>query len=148
MDTMSSSTRLYLLSGALAIAGLVCLMLGISLKSKDIRTHIAENYAAYSHGAEVTKYRCTDSPASVAARLVDYQRPEAQASDRGSEYLRYDDDIVIVGPDGNRPCAIQVEDVRGSRYSGGAFIFLGPGFYPGAPSGGSGGSPGGPGGGK
>jgi Domain of unknown function (DUF4247) len=143
-----SSTRLYLIAGALAIGGVVCLLLGISLASKDIRTHVAENYPAYSHGAEATSYECTGSPGAVADRLADYQRPEARATDRGTEYLRYDDDIVMVGPDGDRPCTIRVEDVRGSRYSGGAFIFLGPGFYPGAPSGGSGGSPGGPGEGK
>lgn len=143
-----SRTRLYLIAAALAIAGLACLIWGISLASKDIRTHVAENYAAYSHGTEASSYECTGSPSEVADRLVAYQRPEARATDRGIEYLRYDDDIVIVGPDGNRPCTIRVEDVRGSSYRGGAFIFLGPGFFPGAPSGGSGGSPGGPGGAK
>lgn len=143
-----SSTRLFLLSGALAFGGVLCLMLGISLIDKDVRTYVAENYPAYSHGSEASSYECTGSPAEVAEQLASYQRPEARANDQGVEYLRYDDDIVIVGPDGDRPCTIRVEDVRGSRYSGGAFIFLGPGFFPGAPSGGSGGSPGGPGGGK
>ncbi|BBZ04459.1 hypothetical protein MCHIJ_38960 [Mycolicibacterium chitae] len=143
-----SKGGLYLLAGALAIGGLVCLLLGMSLAAKDIRTHVAENYPAYSHGAEASSYECTGSPSEVADRLADYQRPEARATDRDVEYLRFDDDIVIVGPDNDRPCTIRVEDVRGSNYSGGAFIFLGPGFYPGAPAGGSGGSPGGPGGGK
>ncbi|MDF2583612.1 MAG: hypothetical protein K0R33_2255, partial [Mycobacterium sp.] len=54
-------------------------------------------------------------------------------------------DIVIVGPDGRYPCSVRVEDIN-SRYSGGGFIFLGPGFTPGSPAGGSGGSSGGPGG--
>lgn len=143
-----SKASLYLVAGALAIGGLVCLLLGISLAAKDIRTYVAENYPAYSHGAEASSYECTGSPSEVADRLAEYQRPEARATDRGVEYLRFDDDIVIVGPDGDRPCTIRVEDVRGSNYSGGAFIFLGPGFFPGAPAGGSGGSPGGPGGGK
>lgn len=139
-------TGLFWLAGGLALAGVVFLFLGISLQNKDIRSHVAENYAAYSHGAEATSYECTGSPSEVADRLAGYQRPEARATDRGIEYLRYDDDIVIVGPDGGRPCTIRVEDVRGSRYSGGGFIFLGPGFFPGAPAGGAGGSPGGPGG--
>jgi hypothetical protein len=143
-----SSTRLFLLSGALALGGVLCLMLGMSLADKDIRTYVAENFAAYSYGAEATSYECTGSPSDVADRLSDHQQPEERATDRGVEYLRYEDDIVIVGPDGNRACTIRVEDIRGSRYSGGAFIFLGPGFFPGAPSGGAGGSPGGPGGGK
>ena len=143
-----SSTRLFLLSGALAIGGILCLVLGISMIDKDIRTHVAENYPAYSHGSEASSYECSGSPARVAEQLANYQRPEARANDGGVEYLRYNDDIVIVGPDGARPCTIRVEDVQGSRYTGGGFIFLGPGFFPGAPSGGSGGSTGGPGGGK
>jgi hypothetical protein len=52
---------------------------------------------------------------------------------------------VIVGPDGNRPCSIRLEGLS-AGYSHGAFLFLGPGFTPGSPSGGAGGSPGGPGG--
>lgn len=143
-----SSTRLFLLSGALALGGVVCLLLGMSLANKDIRTYVAENYAAYSYGTEATSYECAGSPGEVADQLSDYQQPEERANDRGVEYLRYEDDIVIVGPDGSRACTIRVEDVRGSRYSSGGFIFLGPGFFPGAPSGGAGGSPGGPGGGK
>ncbi len=62
---------------------------------------------------------------------------------QGTEYLRYEDDIAVVGPDGNRPCTVRLEDVN-EGYSHGSFIFLGPGFTPGSPSSGSGGSPGGP----
>ncbi|OBF92384.1 hypothetical protein A5790_14330 [Mycobacterium sp. 852002-51152_SCH6134967] len=141
-----SRTALFWLAGGLAVAGIACLVLGISLQNRDIRTYVAENYAAHSHGSEASSYECSGSPSEVADRLADYRAPEARATDRGIEYLRYDDDIVIIGPDGNRPCTIRVEDVRGSRYSGGAFIFLGPGFFPGAPAGGAGGSSGGPGG--
>ncbi|SEH87092.1 protein of unknown function [Mycolicibacterium rutilum] len=141
-----SRTALFLLAAGLAAAGIACLVLGISLQNRDIRTHIEENYAAYSRTTEADSYECTGSPSEVADRLAEYQSPEARASDRGTEYLRYEDDIVIVGPAGDRPCTIRVEDVRGGRYMGGGFIFLGPGFFPGAPAGGSGGSPGGPGG--
>ena len=81
----------------------------------------------------------------VADEIAAYDAPEARASDRGTEYLRYNDDIVTVGPEGQYPCSIRVEDT-GARYSGGGFIFLGPGFIPGSPAGGSGGSSGGPGG--
>lgn len=52
---------------------------------------------------------------------------------------------MIVGPDGNYPCSIRVEPLS-AGYSHGAFVFLGPGFFPGSPSGGAGGTPGGPGG--
>lgn len=139
-----SRNRLFLLAGALAVAGVVCLILGISLLP-DIRSYVADHYAQYSSDADATRYACEGSPKQVADQLADHNRPEARATDRGTEYLRYDDEIVIVGPDGNRPCSIRIEDL-GGRYRGGAFIFLGPGFYPGAPSGGAGGSPGGPGG--
>ncbi|MGV0720967.1 DUF4247 domain-containing protein [Mycolicibacterium elephantis] len=141
-----SRTAMFWLAGGLGLGGIVSLILGISMLP-DIRTHVAENYPAYSHGAQATNYECTGSPAEVADRLANYKSPEARATDRGSEYLRYNDDVVIVGPDGNRPCTIRVEDVN-ARYSHGGFIFLGPGFFPGSPAGGAGGSPGGPGGSK
>lgn len=141
-----SRRALFLLAAGLAVAGIACLALGVSMQNRDIRTYVADNYAAYKRSGEVTSYECSGSPTEVADRLADYQSPEARATDKGTEYLRYEDDIVIVGPDGDRPCTIRLEDVRGSRYMGGGFIFLGPGFFPGAPAGGSGGSPGGPGG--
>ena len=73
--------------------------------------------------------------------------PRRAPSSAGSQYLRYDDAIVTVGPDGPHPCSVRVEDLA-AGYSHGAFIFLGPGFYPGSPARGSGGSTGGPGGAK
>jgi hypothetical protein len=81
----------------------------------------------------------------VANTLASYQAPEARASNGDNQYLRYSNNIVTVGPDGNYPCSIRVESLS-AGYSHGAFIFLGPGFTPGSPSGGAGGSPGGPGG--
>ena len=86
-----------------------------------------------------------DRPTQVADTLADYQEPEARAANGNNEYLRYSDNIVTVGPDGNYPCSIRVEPLS-AGYSHGAFIFLGPGFFPGSPSGGAGGTPGGPGG--
>ncbi|MGE2712610.1 DUF4247 domain-containing protein [Mycolicibacterium litorale] len=140
-------TGLFTLSGVLAIVGVVCLLLGMSLMGGDIRDHVASNYARYAGDTDGTDYTCDGTPSAVADALAAEVPPEARMTDRGSTYLRYDDEIVIVGPDGTRPCTIRVEDL-GARYNSGGFIFLGPGFYPGAPSGGSGGSPGGPGGSK
>lgn len=79
--------------------------------------------------------------------LVKYQTPAARASHTDTEYLRYRNNIVTVGPDGTYPCIIRVENLS-AGYNHGAYVFLGPGFTPGSPSGGSGGSPGGPGGSK
>jgi len=138
-----SRNRLFLIAGALAVAAAACLIFGIMLLQKNIASYIAGHYHEYSHDVNGTRYQCTGSPDEVADTLADYQAPEARATSGNSEYLRYSNNIVIVGPDGNYPCSIRVEPLS-AGYSHGAFIFLGPGFTPGAPSGGAGGTPGGP----
>ena len=140
-----SRNRLFVVAVVLALTSFTSLFFGISLQRKDIRSYIASHYREYSHDADGTRYLCEGSPAKVANTLAGYQSPAARASNAGSQYLRYDDAIVSVGPDGQHPCSIRVEGLGGG-YSHGAFIFLGPGFYPGAPSSGTGGSSGGPGG--
>ncbi|MDT5145004.1 MAG: hypothetical protein QOE52_4940 [Mycobacterium sp.] len=142
-----SRNRLFVVAFALAATSLASLIFGISLQHKDIRSFIAAHYHEYSHDAGGTRYLCTGSPTQVADTLTGYQRPAAQSSSAGTQYLRYDDAIVSVGPDGPHPCSVRVEDLA-AGYSHGAFIFLGPGFYPGSPARGSGGSTGGPGGAK
>ena len=137
--------RLFLIAGALALAATASLILGIVLLNKNIASYIASHYHEYSRDANGTRYQCTGSPEQVADTLADYQAPQARADNGNNEYLRYSNNIVIVGPDGNYPCSIRVEGLSGG-YSHGAFIFLGPGFTPGSPSGGAGGTPGGPGG--
>jgi hypothetical protein len=140
-----SRNRLFVIAAVLALTSFTSLFFGISLQRKDIRSYIASHYREYSRDADRTRYLCEGSPAKVANTLAGYQSPAARASNAGSQYLRYDDAIVSVGPDGEHPCSIRVEGLGGG-YSHGAFIFLGPGFYPGAPSSGTGGSSGGPGG--
>ena len=138
-------TRLLLIAGGLAAAAIACLVPGIMLLHKDIGSYVASHYHEYSRDGEGTRYECTGSPDDVADTLANYQAPAARAANDDIEYLRYSGDIVIVGPDGTRPCTIRVEEL-GARYSHGGFIFLGPGFTPGSPAGGAGGIPGGPGG--
>ena len=140
-----SRNRLFLISGALAVAAVVSLIFGIKLQPKNIASYIAGHYHEYSRDANGTRYQCSGSPEQVADALADYQEPLARAANGDSQYLRYSNNIVIVGPDGNYPCSIRVEPLS-AGYSHGAFIFLGPGFFPGSPSGGAGGTPGGPGG--
>lgn len=140
-----SRNGLFGIAFALATTSILCLVVGLSLQHKDIRSYIASNYAQYSRDAGGTRYICSGSPGQVADTLAGYQQPAARATNGGTHYLRYDDAIVSVGADGTRPCTIRVEDLS-AGYSHGSFIFLGPGFYPGSPSRGSGGSAGGPGG--
>lgn len=140
-------TFLFWLAGGMGALGAVLLLAGMLMLGKDVRGHVGDTYRQYSADGGNGRYECSGSPKQVADEIARYDAPEARASDRGTEYLRYNDDIVTVGPDGQYPCSIRVEDTN-ARYSGGGFIFLGPGFTPGSPAGGSGGSPGGPGGSK
>ncbi len=140
-----SRNRLFVIAGLLAAGAVVCLMIGIILLQKNIASYVAGHYREYAHDVNGTRYQCTGAPEHVADTLADYAEPAARADNGNSEYLRYSNDIVIVGPDGGYPCSIRVEPLS-AGYSHGAFIFLGPGFSPGSPSGGAGGSPGGPGG--
>jgi hypothetical protein len=142
-----SRNQLFALAGVLGALGAVLLIAGMAMLNKDVREHLNNTYPQYSADVDGNRYTCSGSPQTVADDIAGYAAPEARASDRGSEYLRYKDDIVIVGPDGRYPCSIRVEDTN-ARYSNGGFIFLGPGFLPGSPAGGSGGSSGGPGGSK
>jgi hypothetical protein len=138
-----SRNRLFLVAGVLAVAAVACLGFGVTQLHKDIRSYIAAHYQQYARDADGTRYRCTGPVSGVADTLAGYQRPQARASSGGTQYLRYDNAIVTVGPDGDHPCSIRVESLS-AGYHHGAFIFLGPGFYPGSPTGGAGGSPGGP----
>ena len=139
-----SRNGLFLLAIGLAITSVVSLVFGISMLHKDIRSYIASTTTS-TLATPRDPVSCTGSPTQVADTLTGYQSPAARANNAGTQYLRYDDAIVSVGADGRHPCSIRVEDLA-AGYSHGAFIFLGPGFYPGSPSRGSGGSTGGPGG--
>lgn len=140
-----SRNRLFVIAGVLGVAGVACLIFGIILLQKNIASYVAGHYHEYARDVNGTRYQCTGSPDQVADTLADYAEPNARADNGKTEYLRYSNNIVIVGPDGNYPCSIRVESLS-AGYSHGAFIFLGPGFSPGSPSGGAGGTPGGPGG--
>lgn len=138
-----SRNRLLLIAGALAIAATASLIFGIVLLQKNIASYIASHYQEYSRDANATRYACTGSPAQVTNTLAGYLAPEARAASGNNQYLRYANNIVVVGPDGKYPCSIRVEDIN-AGYSHGSYIFLGTGFFPGSPAGGAGGSAGGP----
>ncbi|UNB56195.1 MULTISPECIES: DUF4247 domain-containing protein [unclassified Mycolicibacterium] len=137
---------LFLLAAILGSGAVLCLIIGVSMLS-SLKSYVADRYPLYDTTSDSDRYECSGSTKAVADELAGAAKPEARASDRGMEYLRYDDDVVTVGPDGRRPCTIHIEDID-AGYSGGSYVFLGPGFTPGSPAGGSGGSSGGPGGSK
>lgn len=140
-----SRNRLFVIAGVLGAAAVACLIFGIILLQKNVASYVAGHYHEYARDANGTRYQCTGPPEKVADTLADYAQPDARADNGKTEYLRYSNNIVIVGPDGGYGCSIRVEPLS-AGYSHGAFIFLGPGFSPGSPSGGAGGTPGGPGG--
>ncbi len=140
-----SRNRLFVIAGALALAATASLIFGIILLQKNIASYIASHYHEYARDVNGTRYQCSGTPEQVADTLSEYQEPAARTDNDKTEYLRYPNNIVIIGPDGKYPCSIRVEPLS-AGYNHGSFIFLGPGFSPGSPSGGAGGTPGGPGG--
>ena len=141
-----SRNRLFLISGALAVAAIASLIFGITLLNKNIASYIAEPLSRVLPRRErnaLRLQRIARGGGRHARQLS--SEPEARAANGNNEYLRYSNNIVIVGPEGNYPCSIRVEPLS-AGYNHGAFIFLGPGFTPGSPAGGAGGTPGGPGG--
>ncbi|MGH3885893.1 MAG: DUF4247 domain-containing protein [Pseudonocardiaceae bacterium] len=107
----------------------------------DVRDFVEDTYVLQNRSGDTATYFSDDAVGPTASRIINAVNPAARQADGGSEYLRYDDDIVIVSaaPGGS---TVGVEDLD-SRYRSGFFGFLGPGFRPGSPAAGSGG--GGPG---
>ncbi len=127
----------------LLVAALVLAGCGIG---SNVRNFVKDTYVLQSRSGDVATYSSRDPVGSTTSRIVGAVKPATRKADGGSEYLRYNDDIVIVSaaPGGS---TVRVEDL-GGRYRNGFFAFLGPGFRPGSPAGGSGGfgGSGGPGG--
>lgn len=132
--------KMLILAGALAVASVLCLAIGIST-ARTIQSYVKDRYQNVGYNT----YRCSGSPSAVADDLARAHRPEARATDRGNYYLRYSNSIAIVGAGSGQSCTIRLENLN-SGYNHGSYVFLGPGFSPGSPSHSSGGSSGGPGG--
>lgn len=110
----------------------------------DPEDFIRDTYSASGSDSDGDSYSSPDPVGTTTSAIADAVPPAARESDGGSEYLRYDDDIVIVTA-ASSGSTVRVEDVDG-RYSRGYYSYLGSGFRPGSPA--SGGGDGGPGDGK
>jgi Domain of unknown function (DUF4247) len=106
----------------------------------DVRNHLDGAYDRQSTTGDTATYSSNDPVGTTTAAIVDAVQPAERRADGGSEYLRYDDDIVVVSaaPGGS---SILVEDLDG-RYRSGYYAFLGSGFRPGSPASGGDGGPG------
>ena len=58
--------------------------------------YIRDNYQHQSSQGDTDTYHSKDPVGTTAAAIADAKRPDAREQDGGSEYLRYNDDIVIV----------------------------------------------------
>ncbi len=127
----------YFAATAAAVLAVIAIIAAIVTGSLSSRMN--DNFQATSS----TTYECTGTPKETADDIESrVGRPQARATDPadGTEYLRYDRDVITVSGTSASDCTIRVEDL--GRVNNGAFIFLGPGFAPAAPSGSSGGSSG------
>lgn len=100
-----------------------------------------EDRIAESWSGGAGSYSCAGET-GVADRIEAMERPSERATDpaTGDTYLRYPKKLVIVAGEGTPDCQITIEGLE--RVNNGAFIWLGPGFVPSAPSNSSGGSSG------
>ena len=125
------------------VVGLVLVLTGCS-SSQQVRDFLRETYDLQSSRGDTAVYSSADPVGTTTTRIANAVEPAARDADGGAEYLRYDDDIVIVTA-ASGGSTVRVEDLDG-RYRSGFFAYLGPGFNPGSPAGGGG--DGGPGDGK
>ncbi len=128
-----SRNALFGVAAALGVLGAVLLVSGMVLLNKNVRDHVSENYRQYSADGGDGRYECSGSPKSVADDIAAYDAPESRASDRGSEYLRYPDDIVIVDRTaGTRAASGWRTSTPATAVAG---SFFRPGVHPGLTSG-------------
>lgn len=123
-----------------ALLGAALLLTGCGI-GNDVDDYIERTYPLQNRVGDAEVYTSSAPVGTTTATIAAAVPPAARATQGASEYLRYDDDIVIVSaaPGGS---TIRVEELEG-RYRGGFYAFLGPGFRPGSPAAGAGG--GGPG---
>jgi Domain of unknown function (DUF4247) len=114
------------------LAGAALLLSGCGMDD-GVRGHIDDAYDLQGTSGDTATYLATAPVAATSAEIAGAVPPAARAADAGSEYLRYEDDIVIVSaaPSGS---TVRVEDLD-ENYRSGHYRHLGPGFDPGSPAG-------------
>jgi hypothetical protein len=113
---------------ALAVSGVSGCGAGSS-----VRGYLDDTFEEQSESGDTVVYQAVAPVAATTQQITSAVAPIERASDAGAEYLRYDDDIVVVSGAG-AASAVRVEDLDGP-YRDGAYAYLGPGFDPGSPAG-------------
>lgn len=140
---------------ALIVVGVAVSLIGFFVGGKSAEERISERYQSAPGAASAMqtsngidrRWTCGDrDPIEVGRELREEIRPQAYSENDGAAYLRTKNYLFIVSRQtpqaGSRDTCLITRESLGGRYSGGHFIYLGPGFGPSAPSGGSGGSAG------
>ncbi|WP_018635062.1 DUF4247 domain-containing protein [Parafrankia elaeagni] len=123
---------------ALPVA-LVVAVLPACGSDNDARSWVADHYRRTGAQGDTVRYTSSDPVGRTAAAIAAGAAPAARATDRGNEYLRYADDIVIVSAAAaGAGSTVRVEDLD-DQFNRGQYAFLGSGFGPGSPADGDGG---------
>lgn len=124
------------------VGGVMAILLGLVLvaSGKDAVRYVRDNYTPVA-GASNT-YECRGDQGATVADISNHERPDASSRQEQTEYLRFGNDVIVVGPSGGMTCRVQLDKNSRTLRSGG-FLFLGGAFGPRSPASSSGGSSGG-----
>lgn len=93
--------------------------------------YIEDTYQEVASVGDVDTYRSPATVPDTTAAIAAHTNPAARASADGTDYLRYDQNIVLVRQEaGGAATEVRVEDLDGA-FRAGAYSHLGPGFQPG-----------------
>jgi hypothetical protein len=120
---------------AAVLAVVAALLLGGCGSDGALRNHLDGAYELLGESGDTATYLAPTAVGATAAAIAGALPPAARGADGGSEYLRYDDDIVIVSGASNGS-NVRVEDLD-EGYRSGRYRHLGSGFDPGSPAGGA-----------
>ena len=142
-------SRTTLIALALSGAGLLGLVLTLAIGRESVREHLASTYRplgpeAVQNGSERSRAYASDEPVTETSEAIaDAVKPADERTTPAGHFLRYDDDIVTVTPEGDGGSRIQIDDEQTGYRHG--FVYLGGwwGSYSGPAEGFRGGGPGG-----
>lgn len=120
-------------AAAPVVVALAVSLVGGCALGTDVRRVLEDSYEIVAQDGDTTTFAAPTPVPETTDRIAGAVVPAARAADAGSEFLRYDEDIVVVNP-AEQGSSVRVEDLDGP-YSDGAYAYLGPGFDPGSPQG-------------
>ncbi len=96
---------------------LVVAVLATAGCGSQVRDYIADTYEHRGSSGDIDTYNSPDTVGTTVSDIVANLDPAARKADGGNEYLRYNDDIVTVGPAAGGGSTIRVEDLDGRWFS-------------------------------